>query len=571
MIAVSSRRLAAALLLAGLCAAWPPAVSRAADLPPDLELVPRDAALFIHVRAADLWKCDALADVRRLYDQAGPAATKKFLGKFTPDLSSVERVTLVCPTPRTAGQPFPRVTPETISALLIVTTNKPYDRMKLRLALGLREKVHRHHLYYFNEDLWSGLVLVDDRTFLIGSEDAVIRFLDQSARRKGDGPLAPALAEAARKHHLTVGFNPNTFGAQEGANNLPPPLRKLLEARTGTFTIDLEKEAQVHLRLDYSDVDGAKTGEQALKDSVALVRDMMAMTLKQAEAFLKDRNQDREDAISNGLEVLLAVGLIRSIDGILEQMPIKRDGKTVLVPWTLKKGFESSGALGMAALMVGYLGSYSESTFSQVGGVITPEGKSAEEVHLEKLAAALEKYHKDKGSYPAPAIYDAAGRPLLSWRVALLPYLDNEPLYSEFKLDEPWDGPHNKRLLKKLPACYREPVSRDDFRFSDNQFRTSDMVFTGGGAAFGGKKGATREEVGNKTILLAIGGAGRSPYWTKPADLTYADDQPLASLFGKHGQSPLHVLLADGTFKTFKKGADEKELRSLIKRSAKPK
>jgi hypothetical protein len=45
-------------------------------------------------------------------------------------------------------------------------------------------------------------------------------------------------------------------------------------------------------------------------------------------------------------------------------------------------------------------------------------------------------------------------KPLLSWRVAMLPFLGEVELYKQFKLDEPWDSEHNKKLIAKMPKIY---------------------------------------------------------------------------------------------------------------------
>ena len=42
----------------------------------------------------------------------------------------------------------------------------------------------------------------------------------------------------------------------------------------------------------------------------------------------------------------------------------------------------------------------------------------------------------------------------LSWRVHLLPYLEQQTLYEQFKLDEPWDSEHNKQLIPLMPEIY---------------------------------------------------------------------------------------------------------------------
>ena len=64
------------------------------------------------------------------------------------------------------------------------------------------------------------------------------------------------------------------------------------------------------------------------------------------------------------------------------------------------------------------------------------------------------------GSFPAPAIRKGS-QSILSWRVAILPYLEQFELYERFHLDEPWDSPHNASLLKKMPSVYAPVTLRE--------------------------------------------------------------------------------------------------------------
>src|SRR5438045_1511259 len=70
--------------------------------------------------------------------------------------------------------------------------------------------------------------------------------------------------------------------------------------------------------------------------------------------------------------------------------------------------------------------------------------------NLKQIALAFHSFHDTYGGMPAAAICDKAGKPLLSWRVAILPWIEEGALYKQFKLDEPWDSKHNKALLKKM-------------------------------------------------------------------------------------------------------------------------
>ena len=70
---------------------------------------------------------------------------------------------------------------------------------------------------------------------------------------------------------------------------------------------------------------------------------------------------------------------------------------------------------------------------------------------------AMQDYHTEHRTFPSAASRDEDGKPLLSWRVALLPYLEQKALYDRFHHDEPWDSPHNITLLEQMPQVYRVP------------------------------------------------------------------------------------------------------------------
>ena len=79
----------------------------------------------------------------------------------------------------------------------------------------------------------------------------------------------------------------------------------------------------------------------------------------------------------------------------------------------------------------------------------------------KQIALAMHNYHAANDHLPPAAIKDKAGKPLLSWRVAILPYLEQAALYNKFHLDEPWDSPHNKALIASMPAVYACPEPAD--------------------------------------------------------------------------------------------------------------
>jgi hypothetical protein len=81
-----------------------------------------------------------------------------------------------------------------------------------------------------------------------------------------------------------------------------------------------------------------------------------------------------------------------------------------------------------------------------------------DKVHLDFIALPMDHYMSATGKIPSD-ITDKDGKPLLSWRVAILKYGSEEGrnLYSQFKLDEPWNSPHNLKVAQTIPGQYYDP------------------------------------------------------------------------------------------------------------------
>ncbi len=147
--------------------------------------------------------------------------------------------------------------------------------------------------------------------------------------------------------------------------------------------------------------------------------------------------------------------------------------------------------------------------------------------NLKQIVIALHNYQEYYGTLPPAVVCNDKGEPLYSWRVALLPFVEEERLYRQFNLDEPWDSPHNAALLPRMPRLYapvRHPPGAPN--------HTCCQVFVGGGAAFEGTEGLVLPDDfpdGTANTFLVVE-AGDPVPWTKPADLAYAADGALPKL-----------------------------------------
>jgi hypothetical protein len=162
-------------------------------------------------------------------------------------------------------------------------------------------------------------------------------------------------------------------------------------------------------------------------------------------------------------------------------------------------------------------------------------------------------------------VYGEDGIPLHSWRVLILPFIEEEPLYREFRLDEPWDSPHNLSLLPRMPTTYAAPGRK---KSKMPAYHTVCHVFVGKGAAFEGREGLQLPQDfpdGTSCTFLFVE-AGKPVPWTKPEELSYAPDQPLPDLacIFKDG---FRACVADGTRRWVPKGTSEATLRAAITRN----
>jgi hypothetical protein len=185
--------------------------------------------------------------------------------------------------------------------------------------------------------------------------------------------------------------------------------------------------------------------------------------------------------------------------------------------------------------------------------------------HLKQIFLAFHDYHDKYGVFPPATVYSKDGKtPLYSWRVAILPFLDDgedslEKLQKEFKLDEAWDSENNKKLLDKMPKVYA-PMSGKP----KDKTATHYQVLVGGGAMFDDKKELRTADVtdGEANTIMIVEAEEAVP-WTKPDDLTYDPDKPLPK-FGGLFNDGFHAMFADGKVRFIKKDTDEKLLRALI-------
>src|SRR5438552_2885695 len=177
---------------------------------------------------------------------------------------------------------------------------------------------------------------------------------------------------------------------------------------------------------------------------------------------------------------------------------------------------------------------------------------------------AMHNYHDTHGKLPPAVVYGKDGKALYSWRVLILPYIEEDDLYKDFKLDEPWDSPNNIRLLDRRPSIYAPPG-----RYANKipATHTYMHVFLGKGTPFESPEGLPLSSITDDTssTFLVIE-AGTPVPWTKPEDLAYSPQQPLPDLPGPFANI-IRIGFADGSVHTLPRKFNETAFRAAITRN----
>ena len=183
------------------------------------------------------------------------------------------------------------------------------------------------------------------------------------------------------------------------------------------------------------------------------------------------------------------------------------------------------------------------------------------QTNLKQIALAVMNYADANNGQLPRDMTDKDGKALLSWRVLILPYVEQGELYKKFKLDEPWDSKHNRELLEKMPDVFASPrvvVKKKGF--------TVYQGFAGAGALFEpGKKHRFPASIpdGTANTIMAVESTMAVP-WTKPADLPFDEKKDLPDFGKAFSAKPLGVLCDGSTRILDLKKISPKTLKAAI-------
>ena len=181
--------------------------------------------------------------------------------------------------------------------------------------------------------------------------------------------------------------------------------------------------------------------------------------------------------------------------------------------------------------------------------------------HMRQIALAMHNYESAHGHFPPAYVADENGKPMHSWRVLLLPYLEHKALYEQYNMDEPWDGPNNSKLHDEYVSIYRCPSSNGTKNCSDY------LLITGDGTGFVADKTLDLRDIsdGSSNTIMLVEISDADEHWMKPQDIS-ADQFLIPTLEQMETNHPdvRNVALFDGSTHSIATDVPQEELRKLV-------
>jgi hypothetical protein len=462
---------------------------------PLIDLVPGDALAFVSV-SGDTWNVPGLEFARQM---AGPFE-QEFQKHIGFPMADLERATLF-----TVGGFEEMRRGDMPLFVIVLQTKKPFQEQAVTAALQKAGKA--------GEIMFE--IVSDQTVVLTPPGEAMQRYQAKKGKAKASGVLERALLQASTTKGLTAAATvpPEAVKmAEPGLKDMPPFFAPFLKTKAVLAGMDVTDRLKLDLSLDGGNAAVANELKDAADQMVAFANVMLGAMAKDPEAA---------GAVKLGRQAL-------------------KDLKIAV------KGNELTLALQAD------MGAVVQVAMPLVEKIRNAAGAVTETNNLKQIALAWIVYHDSNGTFP-PQTFKKG----LSWRVAILPYIEQDELYRQFKLDEPWNSPHNIKLVPLMPKVFESAKKAEPGRTYYQTFvgpNTINKVPTQG------IKFTQIPDGTSNTIMVAE--ASRAVEWTKPDDIRVFPNQPI--VLG--GADPKFVLVgfADGSVRPLPRTLDQQSLRWLI-------
>jgi hypothetical protein len=395
------------------------------------------------------------------------------------------------------------------------------------------------------------------KQMLVVAPDETLRQLVGSEGQATNGVLLDRLRNAPAGSDLYVAIDVASFRPMLGmalgmaAGQAPPDFQPLFGIpnliSSAELTVNLTGPGPTSLVVNAND-------EAAAEQILSLLNDAGQKYQANLKAQLAEQAAS-EDPIQQALASYAERVTAKSL---AENMPT-RDGNRVVLYHS--DGLDES----QKKMLVAGLGIAASALMPAMQGARQASQREASANNMKQIMLAWHNYHDTRKTFPAHANYSEDDKPLLSWRVHILPFVEGgQQVYEQFKLDEPWDSEHNKALIAQMPVVYQNPNLKLE------PGKTNYLAVVGKECIMDGTpKGIGIRNVTDgtsKTIAFVEADPTQAVEWTKPDDLEFNLDDPKAGV-GNVRPGAWYAALCDGSVQLVAEGIDAQMLKGLFTRA----
>ncbi len=522
--------------------------------PIDVSIVPTDAVMIFGVRPADLLaspdRAKLAAWINEMMENLGPGKTDVKIGE-------IEQILMFKLRAHRGNEGPVRPPIEELVAghsTIMLRAVKPIDWEQKLLAFSRGQakfetvefegQKYQRSIEPFGPNA-PAYFQPDDRTIVIDRENMlkkVIASFKNPADHKDWEEAWKTVGDRRIKMYLDQGWLRDQNPDRQLRDPVERSIAPLLELpRTAVVGIDLDKQITLDLKMICDSEVAATKVKQTAEAVVTLARNSLDQSAESTARMPRDR------ARFFGI-------LIDTAKTGLTNAKIEQKGSVVVL---------STNSDDVSAILPRLI----EGARSARAGARAAQGIN----NLKQIGLAFHNYVSVHNHFPPAVVIGPDGKTPHSWRIEILPFLEQQALYNEYQMNEPWDSEKNLKVLAKMPAVYRSPDATLGTTPMD-QF-SSYFVLTGPDTIFSDNKGCELQSItdGNSNTILAVETPRRIP-WTKPEDIAVGEINPLdpkgslPKIAGFQGDE-FHTLFADGSVHTIKPTIKPLVLMALITRA----
>lgn len=474
--------------------------------------------LLMSLRPAKILRSDDLQELKRKggasWDKTIERLTDSYFKLSLVEIGDIDQIiyAIEAPDPSNPSQSGPTTN------LLVIKTNKDNATGFDMVTQDVKSTLEYKGEEYFEvkkaiNRTYRFAYIADNKTIVWGNTQKSIESVIDAGTK---GPEAAAWYETWREFsgkHFSIALSDRPFKLPP----LPPQLSGLKKIRAIAGGVDVAQQVVAKAKAVCLNETDAQDAAEAVKQGL----DMAKTALESQRERMKGRGE--------------AAALKPLID-LFSAAKVKTEQKTVVV--------ESSFKLDFQALSEGLAASFLAAKRTEAMN------------NLRQTVLALHNYESANRHFPAPVLVHESGKKY-SWRIAILPFIEEQELYDQYDFTQEWDSPHNREVTSRMPDVFRSDTDDKD---STN---ASWFMLSGPDGIFDGEhsKGVREITDGTSNTIIAVE-AKRNVHWAKPEDIQIDADRGIPKL-GGFFENGFNAAMADGSVRFISDKVDRDVLWQL--------